>query len=267
MAWFKVDDGFYTSLKFLSMPRKHQVEAAGIWLLTGTWSADKMTDGFVPYAVMDIWQFSEDVITSLLSVGLWDHDEERNGIQFHDWCDYQPTREALEAKAVARSEKARENVAKRWDKVKVDTTEIPTAYESDTNALPKDTPEPEPEPEPSITKVIDINHQGNFDEFWEFYPRKVGKGASQQALSKALKRSTWQEILAGVQRLAADPNLPEKQFIPHPATWLNEGRWADEPYSPRGKTNQREAQREQASAKFLASFSQQPELTANPDWA
>jgi hypothetical protein len=37
----------------------------------------------------------------------------------------------------------------------------------------------------------------------------------------------------GAIRLAADPNLPEVAFIPHPSTWLNRGGWDDAPYPPR----------------------------------
>jgi hypothetical protein len=35
------------------------------------------------------------------------------------------------------------------------------------------------------------------------------------------------------RRYAADPNLPDKQFIPLPATWLNGDRWDDDPCPPR----------------------------------
>lgn len=265
MAWFKVDDGFYSSMKFLTIRREHQAQAAGIWLLAGTWSADKMTDGFVPFAVLDQWVFDKEAVEQLIGVGLWRHDEERFGIQFHDWCDYQPTREALEAKAVARSEKNKQNVAKRWGKSDVDTNAIQTVYETDTNALPKDTPEPEPEP--FTSKEVNIIDDFAFDEFWSFYPRKIGKGGAKKTWLKITRGVKPEVIVEGARRMASDPNLPETQFIPHPSTWLNEGRWDDEPYAPRGRTNLKELQRQDASEKFLASFNQQPELTANPDWA
>jgi hypothetical protein len=267
MPWFKVDDGFSTSRKVIQIPRRDRFQAIGLWLMAGNFAAKELTDGHIPAYVLDEIGAPEELVDLLISVGLWDCDEQGE-IWFHDWCEYQPSASEYREKRREVSEKRTEAANKRWSNAKSiqeDANAMQTVCKTDANEM--QTVCPEPEPEPSITKVIDINHQGNFDEFWEFYPRKVGKGASQQALSKALKQATWQEILAGVRRLSADPNLPEKQFIPHPATWLNEGRWADEPYAPRGKTNQREAQREQASAKFLASFSQQPELTANPDWA
>ncbi len=76
-----------------------------------------------------------------------------------------------------------------------------------------------------------------FNEFYEFYPRKVGKELARKTMFKLLSAGEDAfTILAGVQRLAADPNLPEKQYIPHPGTWLSEGRWNDEPYPERKRT-------------------------------
>ena len=74
-----------------------------------------------------------------------------------------------------------------------------------------------------------------FQSFYTTYPRKAGKEAARRAFVKASKRlGGYQEIIDGARRFAADPNLPEKQFIPHPATWLNAGRWDDEPLPSRG---------------------------------
>lgn len=86
-----------------------------------------------------------------------------------------------------------------------------------------------------------------FENFWQTYPRKTGKAAAKRAFVKALATTARLEIMSGVHRLAADPNLPPKQFIPHPATWLNEGRWDDEPY-PARDTNQKDDNRAKAAA-------------------
>jgi len=80
--------------------------------------------------------------------------------------------------------------------------------------------------------------QNEFEEFWNFYPRKVDKLAAQTAFQKTIKTTDWSEILDGVKRLANDPNLPEKQFIPYPATWLNSGGWNNEPYPERKRTQE-----------------------------
>lgn len=74
-----------------------------------------------------------------------------------------------------------------------------------------------------------------FDQFWEWYPRKVGKDAARKAWDSARRRTDQQNIIDGIERFRLDPNLPAKEFIPHPSTWLNEGRWDDEPLPVRGQ--------------------------------
>ncbi|WP_374230873.1 helix-turn-helix domain-containing protein [Humibacter sp. RRB41] len=76
---------------------------------------------------------------------------------------------------------------------------------------------------------IDVNPVTDaFDSFWSMYPRKVAKEGARSAFVKAAKRVGSEVILEGARRFAADPNLPEKKFIPHPMTWLNRGSWDDE---------------------------------------
>lgn len=72
-----------------------------------------------------------------------------------------------------------------------------------------------------------------FDEFWETYPRKVGKDKAKTKYTAATKRADEQTIIDGAHRLANDPNLPEPKYIPHPTTWLERGGWNDEPLPAR----------------------------------
>ena len=66
-----------------------------------------------------------------------------------------------------------------------------------------------------------------FDEFWAAYPRKVGKIAAEKAYRKAVKLASHDEIMDGVRRyLKAKPAYADWC---HPATWLCQGRWMDEP--------------------------------------
>lgn len=68
---------------------------------------------------------------------------------------------------------------------------------------------------------------GDFTAFWALYPRKVGKLAAQPAYKKALRHATHDEIMEGVRRY-----LNGKRSYAdwaHPTTWLNQGRWMDEP--------------------------------------
>ncbi|MCK2200205.1 helix-turn-helix domain-containing protein [Corynebacterium callunae] len=73
------------------------------------------------------------------------------------------------------------------------------------------------------------NYPADFEEFWAAFPRRVGKRIAHRAWLKAVERTSVEEVLAGAQRFATDPNLPEERFIPHPTTWLNRDGWLDTP--------------------------------------
>lgn len=68
-----------------------------------------------------------------------------------------------------------------------------------------------------------------FDLWWERQPNKVGKDAARKAFERIRKsgRVTFAELMDGLLRyIATKP--PHRDYC-HPSTWLNQGRWADEP--------------------------------------
>lgn len=75
-----------------------------------------------------------------------------------------------------------------------------------------------------------------FSEFWLYYPRKVEKLAAMKAFTKASNAVSPAVLIDGARRLGQDPNLPPKQFVPYPASWLNAGGWESEPYPERELT-------------------------------
>lgn len=75
--------------------------------------------------------------------------------------------------------------------------------------------------------VVHLKQPAGFEAFWLKYPRRVAKIAARNSWNRARKLATDDEIMAGVQRLLE--HLPDDvRFIPHPTTWLNQGRWDDE---------------------------------------
>lgn len=71
----------------------------------------------------------------------------------------------------------------------------------------------------------------NFLDFWAHYPRKVGKDAAWKAWKRVKKTIPKPEELAAIlerQKNSDDWRREGGKFIPHPATWLNGGRWKDE---------------------------------------
>lgn len=73
-----------------------------------------------------------------------------------------------------------------------------------------------------------------FDDFWSIWPRKDAKKGASAAWDRAVKRASAQEIVDAARAYAASPHRPEKQYVPHAATWLNGDRWTDPLPEPRG---------------------------------
>ena len=67
-----------------------------------------------------------------------------------------------------------------------------------------------------------------FEEFWKTYPREVGKAAAKRLYLRTRKKVDHAVIMAGLTCSKKNPQWFDRKFIPHPATWLNQGRWADE---------------------------------------
>jgi len=68
----------------------------------------------------------------------------------------------------------------------------------------------------------------DFAPFWTAYPRKTAKPAALKAWRAAKDRPPLAELLAALERHKASRQWADPQFVPHPATWINGQRWADE---------------------------------------
>ena len=74
--------------------------------------------------------------------------------------------------------------------------------------------------------------QANFARFWAAYPHKVGKDAALRAFRTLRPDNDLTDaMIAAVEthRASAQWRKDGGQFIPHPRTWLHQGRWKDEP--------------------------------------
>lgn len=74
------------------------------------------------------------------------------------------------------------------------------------------------------TPAVRVQDSAEFSQFWQKYPRRVGKGAARPAFAKARKSASFEAIMAGLDR----PWPTDPRYVPHPATWLNQQRWTDE---------------------------------------
>lgn len=114
--WFKVDDSFFSNPKTAMLSDG----ATALWLRSGSWSAQQLTDGFIPARMVPMFRGSDDSVRELCEVGLWERDDERDGYWFHDWGDYQPDVEEVDALRRKRSEAGKRGANSRWSRKTVD---------------------------------------------------------------------------------------------------------------------------------------------------
>ena len=134
--------------------------------------------------------------------------------------------------------KASQSAQKRWSNAKSENAALPNESESNANAMRTheednanaskqqcegNAPNPNPNPNKKQTTAI----PNGFAEFWIAYPKKVGKGAAEAAWKK--HRPSLQICLnaVAIASRSADWTKDGGQYIPNPATWINQRRWED----------------------------------------
>lgn len=100
MPWFNIDDKAWAHPKFIGL----SATASDLWWRAGAWCAGHLTDGFVPDEAISLLG-KRAAIVELVRRGLWERAE--GGYQFHDWSDWQRTREQVEADRAAAKERQR----------------------------------------------------------------------------------------------------------------------------------------------------------------
>lgn len=128
-----------------------------------------------------------------------------SGLEVHDWLDY--CGELIKKRLVRESERRR--------KMSANFCQFPPKVR-----LPNRT-----EPNRTISPI------SPFEMFWEIYPKKVGKGAALKAWDKAKLNGKVEIVLQAVEKQKTWPQWQKDggQYIPNPATWINQGRWEDQP--------------------------------------
>lgn len=124
MSWFKVDDGLNAHRKVRKIRKSHpdksrDVAPIGLWALAGSWCGAHSPTGFIPADVLDDWD--DDAVglaRRLVDAGMWIEatQDGESGYQFHDWHDYQPTKEEVKEKRKMNRERQRRFREKQRDK-------------------------------------------------------------------------------------------------------------------------------------------------------
>lgn len=72
-----------------------------------------------------------------------------------------------------------------------------------------------------------------FEAFWKAYPKKVGKAIARRSFERIKVPAETLIAAVNAQKQSQQWTKDNGQYIPNPATWLNQGRWEDELEPPK----------------------------------
>lgn len=175
----------------------------------------------------------------------WLDSDEDGHLTIHDWHDY--TGKLIDQREAEKQRSRRRRAAATSPSDRVTTAGRPpddrekTGHRVDQTRLDNTRVEKEEKPYTANadTEKKQTAQERRFDEFWSTYPKKVGKKAAQNAWKKAKPDAElFKRIIQAVEaaKVSDQWTRGNGQYIPHPATWLNQGRWDDEldPATPAG---------------------------------
>lgn len=214
-----------------------------LWWWALDFAQDGVLDKYDAEDIADAMQWDGDadkLVEAMLSSGYIDRTDE--SLAIHDWRDYA-------GKLLERREKDRE----RKRKTEKSAT-IPKELQRNSNGnnkesdgtlnasgvtVPNSTVPNTTKPNSTEQDSTDSTSSASlslaerrFAEFWKAYPNKVGKAGCLKVWKK-LKPNA--ELFDRIMEALAKQKVSEKwqkeggRFIPNPLTWLNQGRWDDEP--------------------------------------
>jgi hypothetical protein len=105
MPWGRVDDSHYDHDKVLRMPIEVRNAADGLYWRAISYCNAKLTDGFVPDAVVAHLNGTPDQVAALVKVRLWHH--VKGGFRVHDFSDFNHTRDEVETARAKKVEAGR----------------------------------------------------------------------------------------------------------------------------------------------------------------
>lgn len=231
MTWFRVDDRLPDHRK----ARKAGTAAMGLWVLSGAWSSGHLTDGWVPEEVA-LRYGTKRQAERLVAAGLWFEAtvDGEPGWVFHQWTEHQPTREQVQQRRKNAAERQANWRSKREEPAgqSVVSRRDSSVSNGVSHAAPVPT-RPEPNQEEKNSSPRSARTDEEFDAFYASYPKKAGRKAAEKAWAKAIKDGVQPAVLIEAsKRYAIERSTQDPKFTKHPATWLNQGCWDDEPARP-----------------------------------
>ncbi len=248
MAWLELHQTLpqnKKTLRLMSLLRIDTPQAVGHLCMLWLWAIDNAPEGDLkPFLDGEIayiagWKKKpSDFVEALMASGFLNAEKE-----IHDWCNYA-------GKLIDK----RKSDAERKKQTRQMSNGHPTDIQRTSNGSPTEVAGNSTVPYSTVhkdlkdstyarEKSVEIDDDENpekapskteeaFNQFWEAYPRKIGKKAAQTAFIAAkIKAGQLPQIIQAVNasKISEQWHREQGRYIPNPATWINQGRWLDEP--------------------------------------
>lgn len=110
VRWVRLDAGFPHNPKILQLATDGRWRAIVLYASGLAYAGQQGSEGHIPRTALHLIHGRPADAAQLVDAGLWEVNG--NGWNIHDWHDYQPTNQVIEART--RSERARHAAEVRW---------------------------------------------------------------------------------------------------------------------------------------------------------
>ena len=217
----KLGHGFADDPKIIGLSDK----AFRVYVESLLYACSNMTDGFLDERVLRRYgwlEAAEDLTTNDDDPSWLKAD---GGYQIHAFCDWQMTTEKHAQKVTNGRAGGIAKAKNRQQASEVVAGASEVLEQTASELLPDKDIEKDKDKELKPLAIA----SPLFDEFWQLWPRREGKANAVKAWQKATKKISESELVEKAGAYVTSPTVPDKQFVPHAATWLNGERWNDEP--------------------------------------
>lgn len=274
-GYARLSNRFWRTTSIRKMRRVNPA-AAMLYVMSISFASDDLNDGYL--SEDDVYEnllANDEEITYLVDNGFWTP-VESGGWQITSYLDYNMSCDEVRGQREQVRERVKEHRRKKkHDSETVENTSVPdcngdvTRYkqECNTNVTPlnykhktinnkpkkesykeKNSEKPETASE-DPPELIDPEYSSEFEQFWQVYPKKVGKRRAFQAWrSSARNRPNLPFVLSKLTAYAALPEVKDGYAL-NPARWIDERRWEDtwQPQPQAGQSRHPPASRSEAN--------------------
>lgn len=219
MPWVRIDENAIEHPKFRALSDG----AFRLWVEGLAYCQKNLTDGFVPNEALKQFHYYSPkrraMLTAILIPGkgpMW-HEHEAGGIWVHDYLVWNDCRDHVLKKRAGGQERLARFREKQRGSQRVALVRGETLLHTT--------------PHHSLSENQTDTRAALFEQFWAAYPRRVGRDAAWKAWQKRRPDKDLLVVMLAKleeQKRSEQWRKDDGRFIPHPATWLNQGRWQDE---------------------------------------